>query len=180
MCPSAAPPPQIVLQDKCVKVSVPGVTSVGCRRKDHEITSRHYVRKQIDVPTQISSTEFPRLMEGHSPSHDALTVTQSWGHTPHASETLKLALCSGLRETWRLTRMRALRGTRAGSPLGATWGYACQKTVKCVDYTTEPIMVDLGGYVIILVETKDKKIKLYGKSALRSVAVTASAKGPLF
>jgi hypothetical protein len=24
-------------------------------------------------------------------------------------------------------------------------------------------MVDLGGYVIILVETKDKKIKLYGK-----------------
>lgn len=25
------------------------------------------------------------------------------------------------------------------------------------------IMVDLGGYVIILVETKDKKIKLYGK-----------------
>jgi len=41
-------------------------------------------------------------------------------------------------------------------------------------------MVDLGGYVIILVETKDKKIKLYGKSALRSVAVTAAAKGPLF
>jgi hypothetical protein len=27
-------------------------------------------------------------------------------------------------------------------------------------------MVDLGGYVIILVETKDKKIKLYGKSVL--------------
>lgn len=26
-------------------------------------------------------------------------------------------------------------------------------------------MVDLGGYVIILVETKDKKIKLYGKYA---------------
>lgn len=25
-------------------------------------------------------------------------------------------------------------------------------------------MVDLGGYVIILVETKEKKIKLYGKS----------------
>ena len=25
-------------------------------------------------------------------------------------------------------------------------------------------MVDLGGYVIILVETKDKKIKLYGKN----------------
>ncbi|KAF2897549.1 hypothetical protein ILUMI_08626 [Ignelater luminosus] len=24
-------------------------------------------------------------------------------------------------------------------------------------------MVDLGGYVIILVETKDKKIKLYGR-----------------
>lgn len=24
-------------------------------------------------------------------------------------------------------------------------------------------MVDLGGYVIIIVETKDKKIKLYGK-----------------
>ena len=24
------------------------------------------------------------------------------------------------------------------------------------------VMVDLGGYVIILVETKDKKIKLYG------------------
>ena len=41
-------------------------------------------------------------------------------------------------------------------------------------------MVDLGGYVIILVETKDKKIKLYGKSALISLAVTASAKGPLF
>jgi len=41
-------------------------------------------------------------------------------------------------------------------------------------------MVDLGGYVIILVETKDKKIKLYGKSAFRSVDVTASAKGPLY
>jgi hypothetical protein len=26
-------------------------------------------------------------------------------------------------------------------------------------------MVDLGGYVIILVETKDKKIKLYGECA---------------
>ena len=25
------------------------------------------------------------------------------------------------------------------------------------------IMVDLGGYVIILVETKDKRVKLYGK-----------------
>ena len=25
-------------------------------------------------------------------------------------------------------------------------------------------MVDLGGYVIIIVETKDKKIKLYGKT----------------
>ena len=24
-------------------------------------------------------------------------------------------------------------------------------------------MVDLGGYVIILVETQDKKVKLYGK-----------------
>ena len=24
-------------------------------------------------------------------------------------------------------------------------------------------MVDLGGYVIILVETKDKRVKLYGK-----------------
>ena len=106
--------------------------------------------------------------------------SQSWGHTARTSETLRLTLCSGLRETWRLTRMRALRGTRAGSPVGATWGYACQKTVKCVDYTTEPIMVDLGGYVIILVETKDKKIKLYGKSALRSVDVTASAKGRLF
>jgi hypothetical protein len=30
-------------------------------------------------------------------------------------------------------------------------------------------MVDLGGYVIILVETKDKKIKLYGKSTLRGL-----------
>lgn len=29
-------------------------------------------------------------------------------------------------------------------------------------------MVDLGGYVIILVETKEKKIKLYGKINLRS------------
>ncbi len=26
-------------------------------------------------------------------------------------------------------------------------------------------MVDLGGYVIILVETHDKKVKLYGKKA---------------
>lgn len=25
-------------------------------------------------------------------------------------------------------------------------------------------MVDLGGYVIILVETQDKKVKLYGKN----------------
>lgn len=76
MYPSAASPPQIVVKDKCVKVSVPGVTSVG-RSKDHEIASRHYVRKQIDVPTQISSTEFPRLMERLSPSHDALAMTQS-------------------------------------------------------------------------------------------------------
>jgi hypothetical protein len=36
--------------------------------------------------------------------------------------------------------------------------------MNCVGYTIEPIMVDLGGYVIILVETKEKKIKLYGKS----------------
>lgn len=46
--------------------------------------------------------------------------------------------------------------------------------MNCVDYATEPIMVDLGGYVIILVETKDKKIKLYGKSMLsivRSVSI---------
>jgi len=27
-------------------------------------------------------------------------------------------------------------------------------------------MVDLGGYVIILVETHDKKVKLYGKEGL--------------
>ncbi len=27
-------------------------------------------------------------------------------------------------------------------------------------------MVDLGGYVIILVETKEKKVKLYGESVL--------------
>lgn len=26
-------------------------------------------------------------------------------------------------------------------------------------------MVDLGGYVIVLVETRDKKIKLYGNAA---------------
>lgn len=29
-------------------------------------------------------------------------------------------------------------------------------------------MVDLGGYVIILVETKDKKIKLYGEYVVYS------------
>ena len=29
-------------------------------------------------------------------------------------------------------------------------------------------MVDLGGYVIILVETHDKKVKLYGKQNLIS------------
>ena len=28
-------------------------------------------------------------------------------------------------------------------------------------------MVDLGGYVIILVETRDKKVKLYGKNRSR-------------
>ena len=28
-------------------------------------------------------------------------------------------------------------------------------------------MVDLGGYVIILVETRDKKIKLYGMFSVR-------------
>lgn len=38
-----------------------------------------------------------------------------------------------------------------------------------MDYATETIMVDLGGYVIILVETKDKKIKLYGKSTFSYV-----------
>lgn len=32
-------------------------------------------------------------------------------------------------------------------------------------------MVDLGGYVIILVETKDKKIKLYGKLDVSAVSV---------
>lgn len=37
--------------------------------------------------------------------------------------------------------------------------------MNSVDYATETIMVDLGGYVIILVETKDKKIKLYGSPA---------------
>ena len=29
-------------------------------------------------------------------------------------------------------------------------------------------MVDLGGYVIILVETHDKKVKLYGKKLIPS------------
>ena len=29
---------------------------------------------------------------------------------------------------------------------------------------SSPNMVDLGGYVIILVETQDKKVKLYGKN----------------
>lgn len=33
-------------------------------------------------------------------------------------------------------------------------------------------MVDLGGYVIILVETKDKKIKLYGRYTCGSTWVT--------
>lgn len=32
-------------------------------------------------------------------------------------------------------------------------------------------MVDLGGYVIILVETKDKKIKLYGKYNIYIIAI---------
>jgi len=43
-----------------------------------------------------------------------------------------------------------------------------------VVYATEPIMVDLGGYVIILVETKDKKIKLYGKSTVSLVTTELS------
>ena len=30
-------------------------------------------------------------------------------------------------------------------------------------------MVDLGGYVIILVETRDKKVKLYGKNGSRRI-----------
>jgi hypothetical protein len=30
-------------------------------------------------------------------------------------------------------------------------------------------MVDLGGYVIILVETQDKKVKLYGKMMFTDV-----------
>lgn len=40
-------------------------------------------------------------------------------------------------------------------------------------------MVDLGGYVIILVETKDKKIKLYGKSSFSHVrsGVCANVEG---
>lgn len=37
-----------------------------------------------------------------------------------------------------------------------SWIYMCREKDK-------NNMVDLGGYVIILVETKDKKIKLYGK-----------------
>jgi len=36
-------------------------------------------------------------------------------------------------------------------------------------------MVDLGGYVIILVETKDKRIKLYGKDR-SGVATRPSAR----
>lgn len=36
-------------------------------------------------------------------------------------------------------------------------------------------MVDLGGYVIILVETKDKKIKLYGKQTTRERVLDAVA-----
>ena len=31
---------------------------------------------------------------------------------------------------------------------------------------SSPNMVDLGGYVIILVETQDKKVKLYGKNII--------------
>ena len=41
----------------------------------------------------------------------------------------------------------------------------CQKLHKLDKSDARPkVMVDLGGYVIILVETKDKKIKLYGNS----------------
>lgn len=32
-------------------------------------------------------------------------------------------------------------------------------------------MVDLGGYVIIIVETKDKKIKLYGKNKIHIIII---------
>jgi hypothetical protein len=48
---------------------------VSAEREKHEIASRHYVRQQFEVPTEISSAEFPVLMEGLSPSHDARTVT---------------------------------------------------------------------------------------------------------
>lgn len=32
-------------------------------------------------------------------------------------------------------------------------------------------MVDLGGYVIIIVETKDKKIKLYGENKMNTFII---------
>ena len=44
-------------------------------------------------------------------------------------------------------------------------------------------MVDLGGYVIILVETHDKKVKLYGKHnlyVLRTKFVRVSVRSHLY
>ena len=62
---------------------------------------------------------------------------------------------------WRAVR-RSSRPTRAlAVPVsGSAGGVGPLSHASPLTLLT---MVDLGGYVIILVETKDKKIKLYGK-----------------
>ena len=47
------------------------------------------------------------------------------------------------------------------------WKWANKVADKSIEKNrifSSPNMVDLGGYVIILVETQDKKVKLYGKN----------------
>lgn len=47
--------------------------------------------------------------------------------------------------------------------LWVTLFFGCLQTQHAHVLPQDNNMVDLGGYVIILVETKDKKIKLYGE-----------------
>lgn len=49
--------------------------------------------------------------------------------------------------------------------VGAVWGRKHDAGLSAMEVTCpEDVMVDLSGYVIIIVETKDKKIRLYGKT----------------
>jgi hypothetical protein len=135
----------------------------------HEIVSRHYVRQFDGWLAETAAADCHILMAAISPSRDVLSDVVMRAHAPRIWSNRNTLRVHCVKIWRRVMRTTALRGVGTGSPIAATWGTAFQQTVNCVDYATEPIMVDLGGYVIILVETKDKKIKLYGKSVILHV-----------